>query len=353
MNTEWLRRTAYTVCILLFGLVLAYLAVKYLVFVMLPFLIAWAVAFAMRPISYSVSERLHVKPKIIRPILTVLAAVLLLLFSGVAVWQIAIEVWQILTEFGEGEEFKGFIESFFSEGGILERIFAQFGTSFTDVVYNAVSSLLSSLFRILSSLVSSVPKVFLFVLVTLISTLYFAIDLEGINEAVINILPKAWAEALRSFKDGFLTASLKYARSYLLIFLLTFSLMIVGLVILRIPYALLLALIISFLDLLPIIGVGTFLIPFGVFELMMGNTYQGAGLLALFVIQAVLREFAEPKILGKSLGVHPIITLVILYVGYSFFGITGILLVPVFTVFAEIIFGKKNSADVKKREVSE
>ena len=353
MNTEWLRRTAYTVFILLGGLILGYLTVKYLLVVLMPFLIAWAIAFAMRPVSALISERIHIRPKYVRPVLTGLAALLSAALVGVAVWQVSVEVWQIITEFGEGEKFRSFIENFLASGGIFDRFFEEFGTTLADVVYNAATSLLSAAFGILRTLISNVPKVFLFVIITLISTIYFAADLERINKAVIKALPKGWGDALKKFKDGFLSALLKYIRSYLIIFVMTFGIIITGLLILKIPYALVLALVISFFDLLPVIGVGTFLVPFGIFKLIIGNTYQGVGIIILLVIQTIIRQLAEPKILGKNLGVHPIVTLLILYVGYALFGIVGILLVPIFTVFIEIIFGKNNTADVKKREVSE
>ena len=88
--------------------------------------------------------------------------------------------------------------------------------------------------------------------------------------------------------------------------------------------------------------------PYGIFEIVRGNTFVGVGILILFAVQTVVRELAEPKILGKSFGVHPLLTLVILYVGYAFFGFFGILLVPLFTVVLEILIGKKKSADVDR-----
>ena len=130
--------------------------------------------------------------------------------------------------------------------------------------------------------------------------------------------------------------------------LITFAVMLVGLVILRQPYALLLALIIAVLDLLPVIGVGTVLVPWSVYELVLGDTGVGIGLLILFAVHTFIRQFAEPKIVGKNLGVHPIVTLSLLYVGYSLFGFVGLLLVPIATVLIEVTVGKKDSAKVNE-----
>ncbi len=353
MDTEVLRRWAYAVIIALGGLALCYLAVKYLLAVLLPFLIAWAIAFIMRPPSAFLSARLHVRPSIVRPVLTCLTALAALALVGVGVWRVSAEVWEIITRFGEGEDFRNFISGIFDEGGLFESLFGTLGDTLTDAIYDIAVSLLGTLWSVLSSFIESVPRVFLFIVVTVISTVYFAIDLERVNAAVMRLLPERAGAWIRSFKDGFLSAGLRYVRSYALLFLTTFATVIFGFLILGVPYALLLALVISFLDLLPVIGTGTFLIPYGIIELAVGNTARGTGLFVLFVIQTVIRQFLEPKILGKNLGVHPILTLVILFVGYSFFGFFGILLVPLFTVVAEILIGKKNPPDVEESAPAE
>ena len=123
--------------------------------------------------------------------------------------------------------------------------------------------------------------------------------------------------------------------------LITFIVMLVGLVILRRPYALLLAFIIALLDCLPVIGVGTILLPWSLYELIFGERYIGIGLVVLFILYEIVRQFAEPRIVGKNLGIHPIITLVLIYVGYSLFGIVGLLFVPIATVLINIVTGER------------
>ena len=145
------------------------------------------------------------------------------------------------------------------------------------------------------------------------------------------------------WKDGFFSVFLKYMRSYLLLLVITFAEMAVGLFLIRAPYPLVMALIIAALDLLPVIGVGVVLIPWGVWSFAVGKTPFGIGLLVLFAFHTVFRQIIEPKIVGKNLGVHPLLTLLFIYVGYSVFGIAGLLLVPVLTVGI-----KAASGDVKE-----
>ena len=147
-------------------------------------------------------------------------------------------------------------------------------------------------------------------------------------------------------KDGFLSTLIKYLRSYLLLLFITFIEMLIGLFLLRAPYPLVMAIVIALLDLLPVIGVGFVLIPWSVWSFVIGRTPFGVGLLVLFAFHTILRQVIEPKIVGKNLGMHPLLTLIFIYVGYSVFGFVGIILVPVFTVLINITLGKNDTAKV-------
>lgn len=348
MDTERLKRTACILTIAVFSLVLGFLALKYALPAVLPFLIGWAIAFAVRPPAAYIASATHISPRIVRPVLTVIFMLLAIGVSTLVLYRLSREVWLIITEFGEGEELRAFLDGFVFTGGIFDGLLGNLGTSAADVIFKIAEGVFSSLGGIVSGIVASIPRVMLFAVITVISTLYFAIDLDRINGAVIGILPKQLSASLVKFKNGFLLASVRYLYSYFLLFVITFVLVLSGFMLLRLRYAALFALIIAFLDLLPVIGVGTFLVPYGIFEIVRGNTFVGVGILILFAVQTVVRELAEPKILGKSFGVHPLLTLVILYVGYAFFGFFGILLVPLFTVVLEILIGKKKSADVDR-----
>ena len=104
--------------------------------------------------------------------------------------------------------------------------------------------------------------------------------------------------------------------------------MLIGLFILKVNNAFPLALIIAFVDLLPIFGTGTVLIPWGIVQIVMGNTFLGVGLLFLYVVSAILRYFLEPKIIGNKVGVEPIVSLFAMFVGLKLFGILGLILLP-------------------------
>ena len=119
-----------------------------------------------------------------------------------------------------------------------------------------------------------------------------------------------------------------YAKAYLLLFLLTFVEVLCGLLILRRPYAFLVAFVIATVDILPVLGTGTVLIPWAVILLLSGQYRTGLGLLILYGVVTVVRQIAEPHLIGGTLGIHPLATLFFLFVGVRLFGFAGVLLAP-------------------------
>ena len=128
-----------------------------------------------------------------------------------------------------------------------------------------------------------------------------------------------------------------YAKAYLLIMLLTFCEVFVGLLIMRRRYAFILAFLIAVVDILPIFGAGTVIIPWAVFELITKDTRTGLGLLILYGVVTIIRQIAEPKIVGESLGIHPLATLVAMFAGLKLFGFVGVLFAPMVAIVVKEI----------------
>ena len=347
MNYEKIKKYTYLVVLVIGALLLSYLFFKYILIYTLPFLIGWFLAFAIRPPSAFIAKKLKMKPKAVRLIFTILVFVAIFGLSALVIWLLSREVWELIAGIGRGDSsFDEFISGLTSTDGLFGRLFGNFSSYVADALYSVFTSMLNSFGSIVSGAVSIIPKSLLFIVITVIASAYFSVGLEEVNAAVKRLLPKKVSAVLVRIKDGFLSTLLKYLRSYLLLLLITFIEMLVGLFLLRAPYPLVMAIVIAFLDLLPVIGVGFVLIPWGVWSFVIGKTPFGIGLLVLFAFHTVLRQVIEPKIVGKNLGMHPLLTLVFIYVGYSVFGFIGIVLVPIFTVLVNITLGKKDSTEV-------
>lgn len=352
MKENQLRTLAYATVATLGGGVVLFLFFKYLFLLVLPFLVAWATAFMTRPLTSALHRWIKIPKRILGAALAILISVAILGAVSLGVWMLAMELWRLLSGIGEGEALRELIDKITS-GGLFGGVLDALGDTLGDIFYNFILSLASSLGGIITTVAAAVPKILLTLVITVISTVYFSYDLDRINAAVSSILPERARTWLSGFKRGFFSVGVKYIRSYLFLMLITFAVMLVGLVTLGSPYALLLALVIAVLDLLPIIGVGTVLVPWSVYELILGDGNIGVGLIILFAVHTFIRQFAEPKIVGKNLGVHPIITLFLLYVGYSLFGFAGLFLVPIATVLIEVTLGKKDSSKVAKSTTRE
>ena len=346
MNFEKIRKYADLVTLSIGASLLIYLFFRYVFIYALPFFAGWFIAFALRPAAAYLSPKLRIKERYLRLVLTVLLFAISIGAVMLGIWVLSREVWNLLSELGERGSLEEILSGIISQEGFFGRLFGDFGEYVADAFYRIAMSLLTSLGSVISGIVATVPEVLFFLLILIVASVYFSLGLEEINSSVKRLLPRSVASFIVGMKNGFLGAFLKYTRAYLLLLLITFLEMLVGLFLIRSPYPFVMAMVIALLDLLPVIGVGFVLIPWGVWAFIVGNTPFGIGLLVLFVVHTVLRQIIEPRIVGKNLGVHPILTLVFIYIGYSLFGFVGLLLVPVFTVLVNVAFGKKNTAEV-------
>ncbi len=335
---------AYLTVTVIGVLLAAYISVRYLLILALPFLIAWGVAFSVRPMAQRISTGTRIPRRVISVLLTVL-----ILAGGIAV-----VVSAIVYALGEAVEFLSSLLESDELYSVLDKILNPIGQLFGDregaeelrrrigeAVSGMLSSLLSGIGGFITGFIGAVPRAMIFVLVTLIASIYFSLDLDRINTRVRKTLPKRIVSALVGFKQRFLSTLVRYLRSYLVIMLITFMVMLFGFLVLGVEYAVLLAFVVALLDALPLIGVGTVLVPWSVYQMIFSNFGLGLGLAILFVLHAVLRQFIEPRIIGKSLGMHPIISLILLYTGYYLFGFLGLLLIPLLSVLVNILISRQ------------
>ena len=117
--------------------------------------------------------------------------------------------------------------------------------------------------------------------------------------------------------------------SYFLILGITFSELLIGLAILRVNRFVLIAFLIAVLDIFPVLGTGAVLVPWAIIAFIQGRIGFGIGLLVLYALITVIRQIIEPKIVGKHVGMHPIITLACMFIGTSLFGGYGLFGLPI------------------------
>ncbi len=335
--------------------VAAYLFFKYALGAVLPFLLAALIGACVSPLS----ARLAKKTGLPRRACSV--AVLLLLLGGLAALigfacsRLFRELGALLQQLEEDpalftgalERVTGLLAGTGRRFGFLKellesRAWQGLGIDPTSLFEGALGALLSSLTASLPTLamgfVSRIPGVLLFFAVTVIAAFYFASDGQRMGGAMLSCLPSRWQEKLPRLREKTKRTLLGYAKAYLLLMLLTFCQVYLGLTILRVKYAFLPALLIAVVDLLPILGTGTVLVPWALFSFLSGDAGTGTGLLILYAVILILRQLLEPKIVGESLGLHPLAALASVYLGIVLLGIGGIFVGPVVALFLKELF---------------
>ena len=339
----------YTILIWSLGLLtlgaLIYIATRYLLPLLLPFIFAWLVVGLTRGGAEKLADRMRIPRKITRLVTSLTLVLVSSLALGVILWRSIASLLSFLSDIGESNGLFSLLEKLISSekpifGDLMPQEVATFlGESLNSLISSAMTAVGGAATRLLSGL----PTAFLFLLVTMISIVYFALDYDNISRFVMNLLPQKLKVRLGNIRGSVVSVAGKYIRSYLLILLITYFVLFLGLGLLRVDHSPIIALLVAFLDILPVIGVGTVLLPWSLISFALGDKFLGIGLLVLFVANAVLRQLIEPKIVGKSLNLHPLISLGTIYLGYALFGFAGLLNLPLLAVVVSA-FLKNNSA---------
>ena len=175
-----------------------------------------------------------------------------------------------------------------------------------------------------------IPSALIATIVTFISAYFFIAQREDVIGLAKKIAPNALVTRMTMVTDNLKYAVGGYFRAQLKIMVVVYILLLAGFLILRIHFAFLLAFLIAFLDFLPFFGTGTALLPWSIYKFMMGDYKLVLGLLVLYGTTQLVRQLIQPKLVGDSMGLKPLVTLVLLYAGYKAGGVFAMIFaVPV------------------------
>lgn len=174
------------------------------------------------------------------------------------------------------------------------------------------------------------PAVFIGLIMALLSSYFFVAERQQINEWFREHMPSSILLRYRMICDSLLKSVGGYLKAQLKIEVWMYFLLLIGLGILRVNYFAVIALVIAFLDFLPFLGTGTVLIPWAVIRILTAEYKTAIGLLVIWCVGQLARQLIQPKIVGDSIGVPPLPTLFLLYIGYKVSGVIGMIIaVPI------------------------
>lgn len=325
-----------------FYAILAALAVafwKYLLPILMPFVIGFVIASI-------VQLPLNALPLKSKRATGPAAVILCLLFYALLIWGMVFFSSKVITEIAN---FAAAVPDLFYDyiypliwdigdrvQGILEPIDMSLAQLVNEVGKTVASTLAKYAtefsgwaVKVLATGVVSIPGALITIIVTIVSSFYIAADYQTVLNFLKRLIPvKYRAKVVEAVGYGE-QAVVAYIRSYLVLFALTTAELWLGFWLLDIPYTAGLAVGIALFDLMPILGAGGILMPWGTIGLLMGNLKIGLGIWGLYLAITAVRNAVEPKLVGKQIGLHPLATLVAMVVGLKLAGLAGMLLLPI------------------------
>lgn len=312
----------------------------------LPFVIGWIIAMIANPLVRFLEKRV----KIVRKHSSVLIVV------GVLAVIITALYFIISKLISEAVGFVGDIPTYYEMAAVevqkmmiqMERLLQflpqnvqdslnQFFAHIGEYINLAVQKVASPTVTVAGNVVKSIPAALVYTIVTIFSSYLFIVNRDKILDFFRKYMPvggtkyyKYLQKDVKHLVGGYFLAQFK-------IMFIIAVVLAAGFLVLGVDYALLIAVIIALLDFLPILGTGTILIPWAVIRLFSGQYAFAFGLIVIYLLTLVLRQVIQPKIVGDTMGLDPLMTLLFLFLGFKISGIAGMILaVPIGMIFLNL-----------------
>lgn len=322
-----------------------YLGLKFLRFFM-PFVIGWIIAMIANPLVRFLESRLKVVRKhgsilVIVGVLALVIGLLYLIISKLAAEALGLvealpAIWvSFQREIREVGERLMSVLAFLPDP--LEEQIKTLADNLDSYIGLLIQNMGGPTVEAAGSVAKSIPSLLVNTIVIILSSYFFIAEREKILALFRKYMPERSKEHMAHMRKDALRLVGGYFLAQFRIMFVVAAILAVGLLVLQIPYSLVLAILIALLDFLPVFGTGTVLIPWSIIKLLSGEYYLAGGLILLYVLSQVIRQAIQPKIVGDSMGLPPLITLILLYVGFKVSGLGGMILaVPVGLVFLNL-----------------
>ncbi len=302
--------------------------------ILMPFVLAWGVAKAAQPGVRLMS----CLPSWLSASLVVSGLYLLL---GASLYTLIMALWAELSQFTQGlpQLLTGLTPLMEGLHDLLNHWADSAPIALQPAIFSAIDSLFASgslvvtqaytwLFSLATTTLSGLPGLVLFLLTTVVSTFLMAPQFPQLQKQVGELLPShlqghmtTMGQCLRKTLSAWLIAQGKLVS-------ITFLVVTLGLMLLNVPYPLLMGALVAVVDALPLFGSGAILVPWAILALLQRETNLAIGLSIVFAVAYCTRSLMEPRLVGKQMGLHPLLTLIAMYGGFQLFGVVGMILCP-------------------------
>lgn len=338
MAKENIKLVVNLIISLIILLVCIFLVPRLIIFFM-PFVVGWVISCIANPLVVFLEKKLKIRRKagIVVVIVCVIAAVSAIGYGlGVVlfrqVYGFVSELPQMWNSMQQDFEHVGiWMEQYIGDRApkLVETI-SNLGNTIGELIANIPRNIDFSAFAGMGNMVGSIANVLISVIMCMLSAYFFIADREWVGSFIQKHLPKSVFQKYDVFVLSLKQAVGGYFKAQLRIEIWMYLLLLIGLSLLKVRYALLIALLIAFLDILPFFGTGIVLIPWAVITLLGGNYARAIWFLVIWGAGQLFRQLIQPKIMGDSIGMEPIPTLFLILAGYKLAGVGGMLVaVPI------------------------
>lgn len=307
-----------------YGVIFAIIFISYRIITkyLWPFLIAFLLVIVLRKPSETLAQKLKIKTKYVN-ILFVLASfilIFLLIFIIVSVITKKIEQADIMIFF---ENIMGGVNKLTNRAEkYLPDALKTALTTFVTSVPQKIGEMMPS---VIGAMVSSLPKILLGFAVTVAAGCYFANEYEPLKNFFLSVVSKEKITLIKNIKGVMGKNVLRLLKGYVIIAFIKFLICFFAFLLLKNKHAFLWALFIAAVDLLPVLGAGSVLVPWGIISFLGGNYLYGFVLIVVYLVTVVIHHILEPKVVGARVGVPPLIALLVMFTALKVFGFLGML----------------------------
>lgn len=347
---EYWKRVIFKILQVFLVFVALILAVKCAVF-LLPFLIAIIVNWIINPVVRFFKEKCKMGHKLSVILSVVLVIAVLGTLITLGIFKLTDEVYDFVVQIPD------YVDSILPTATLIlsqiEEVFIDLPDTITGKYYDSINDIgnfiidkAADIAKSIGKGIISLPEILIYIIVTILATLFIGLDKTYIKEIFAHQLPDKWNKTIRDVYDNVFKAIIAYMKAVFTIIFITFCELLVGLTIIdligfNINYVLAVAVVIAIVDALPILGCGTVLIPWAVILAITGNISMAIAIFVLYLVITVVRQLIEPKIVSHNIGVHPIITLLAMFIGFKLFGLIGLIFGPITVFILKGIFAKQ------------
>ena len=314
------------------------IGVKAIVFFM-PFVIGWCISAIAAPVVNWLEKHFKIVKKLGSALIVVLVIGLIVLLIYLAVSRLVTEVGDLLKNIPDLYEqlANGLSQIGQSMSGLFARLPEEVRSGFQTMMSNLneymgdlISKIGEPTVTAAGNLAMRLPFFLVSVLVSVISAYFFTVERDEVLSWAKKVMPQAVVKRMTLVMDNLRYAVGGYFKAQFKIMGVVFLILMVGLALLRINYFALIAFLIAFLDFLPFFGTGTAMIPWALYKFLVGDYKTAILLFVIYAVTQLVRQILQPKLVADSMGMNPLVTLLLLYVGYRVSSVLGLILsVPI------------------------